>query len=548
MTDSWSQRNWNPNPQIFDSLLSIPNPSGVDDSPSPYQEKIPNWKDLNQLVQHLAVAIEKQQKIMVFGDFDVDGIMTTVLLVHGLRALGGTVSYRIPCRKSQSHGLTLEWIDSIKATGAQVILTGDCGTNDQQPIEYAQSQGLVVLVSDHHTPYPDALATPEALVNPQQDGVKDTPAGVGVAWYVLRALAKERKYEFSAENWEAYLSLVAVGTVADCVPLIGRNRALVREGLLALNKNHWVGLTALNSHGDPWTTEAISFALAPCLNAASRLGNVLVATELFLGSEKTKIYAEKLQQWNRERRAETERMWHSVPPIDPAANCWWILSAEYQPGLIGLLAGQLSEKYQKPAFVGCQLPTGNWKISARAPLGYDLTQALQAGKELLKNFGGHPQAGGAEISAENLDPFHQLLEQYFAQYQAPEACWEIYGSIDPELLTTVAEEKLLGWAPFGVGNPAPIWQLEGGVLREIRPLGKTDQHFKLQVEFSAENSSTAQLYEFLVFSQPKWKAHWTVGKAYDWLVTLQPNYWQGAFRWQWQVMDGRAVVEPLTET
>lgn len=497
-------------------------------------------KDLLKASEEIKRTIDLGERIIVYGDFDADGITATASLVHALKSLGADVSYRIPDRAADSHGLKKHLIEEIIAVGAKLLITVDCGVNDREEVAYGVDNGLRVVITDHHQVDPDRVVDGAvALCNPQQAAcpyLTKNLAGVGVVFKLLQLLAPNAVPASRQEKWlQPYAALAAIGCVADCVPLTGEVRTLVQLGLQELNKNYWPGVRALLGHNDEITEETIGFQLAPCLNAASRLGQVQHAVQLFLGTDQgTADRVAYLIQLNEERReltkfflAEAERL---VNPNQPAQvlflqNC--------SVGILGLVAGRIVETLQRPVLVLTQHSDGQLHGSARAPKGGNLVGALRSVENILHTFGGHDAAAGFRLSELDLAEFIAGIQAWYGQHPVLPPSLSLAAMVEPDWLSLEWLEWQNQCRPFGMGNPSPIWQLPALELTQLKMMGKDQTHARL---------TFAGKYEVVAFFITDILVHLQVGQSYELAVTLGENTWNGQTRIQWQLVDVRTVV------
>ncbi len=487
-------------------------------------------KDLEKAVTRIKQAIATKEKIMVYGDFDADGITSTASLVHALKSLGALVSYRIPDRVNNSHGLKTELIEEIATTGTTLLITVDCGVNDRAEVEQAHSLGIETIITDHHKVDPDRWANNAfAVINPMRPDCSfphKNLAGVGVVFKLLQALKNDIKWLLP------YSALVAIGTVADCVSLSGESRKLVQLGLKELNKNYWPGVLALLETKELITAETIGFQLAPCLNAASRLGQVKHAVQLFLGSESgMSDRVEYLKQLNVERRTLSQTYAEQAKAFVQTEKAVQIIFLETCPvGVLGLVASRIVENLGQAVMVVTRHPNGALHGSARAPKNLNLAEALESTAHLLKAFGGHAGAAGFSLEETHFADFMEVMETWFSQIKTPPPELLIAAQTKPEWLNLdwKAWEDTL--EPFGIGNMKPVWQLNQLPLTELKGMGKTKQHLRLTFDGT---------HEVVAFFADDLFPLLKVGSHYDLAVQVSKNTWRGETKVQWQLVDVR---------
>ena len=464
--------------------------SGLDDLLDPH-----GLPDMAAAVDRISRAIKGGETIGVFGDFDVDGLTGTAIVLRIVRKLGGKAVPYIPNRETEGHGLSVGAIDSFHDAGAMLITTVDTGSTAVDEIAYAKRLGIDTVVTDHHlieTERPDAVA----LVNPHtgDDGSAQIDySGAGVAFKLAQALSDAAGYGIPTE----LLPLAALGTIADIVPLVSENRTLVREGLRLLGQTELPGLRALldisrspGTSGRP-TAELISFYVAPRLNAPGRMGDAGPSLELLItddGSEAIAL-AERLDSDNTKRRTLSQEAWDHVADQfdvgsdDPivAVNC-----DGFPMGLLGPLAGRLNELTGKPA-VAYQVIDGFARASCRSNTVLDLHAALSTHAEEFERFGGHARAAGFSIRQERLA---DLLEDLRRR-----AAWGVLGApalpvmhadaeVELEDLTVATWNFVASMEPFGEANREPVLVTYGALPLDVRTVGAGGRH--LRVSFDAD--------------------------------------------------------------
>jgi len=438
----------------------------------------------------LEQAIARDEPIAVYGDYDVDGVTATAMLVQALQALGARVRPYIPHRETEGYGLNGEALRGLAEAGIRVVLTVDCGARAVAEAALARSLGLDLIVTDHHLP---GEALPEAiLINPRQPGCPypfKELAGVGVAYKLVQAL--KARYPHAPFEPEEFLDLVALGTVADIVPLVGENRALVAQGLERLRAPTRPGLQALYqvagleaARVDPW---AISFILAPRLNAAGRLEHAWTAYRLLTTRDPAEAaaLAEALDRQNRERQAltqATEEAVRAMAALDDQVP-WLIFAASeaFRPGVVGLAAGRLAEAFYRPAVV-ISLMGEEGRGSARSIPEFHITQALDACADLLVRHGGHAAAAGFVVRRENLEPLRARLEALAAQAlraRELQPATTVEAVLPLREVTWRLHEWIVRLEPYGYGNPAPRFLSRGVVVRSVRAVGSEGQHLRM---------------------------------------------------------------------
>jgi single-stranded-DNA-specific exonuclease len=445
---------------------------------------IPN---MDAAVDRIRLACKRQEQVGVFGDYDADGIVGTALLILALRELGLDVSYRLPERLTEGYGLSQAGLMDLWRGGAGLIITVDCGISSLAELQWAQRQGLDVIICDHHLP-PAILPPATAILNPKvfqgEDSLKDL-CGAGVAFKLACAI-----HNSVDQRW---LELAALGTIADVVPLVGENRIIVTHGLKTMGFTELLGLKALAEFSqvdlDSVDSGDVAFRLAPRLNAAGRLGSATPAVELFLADSERKAHeiARQLDCLNRKRQQiETDVLDQAITQVernvDLNKEMAVVVAGEgWHPGVIGIVASRLVDKWHRPALV-ISLLEGIGKGSGRSIPRFSLYKALEDCRTHLTTFGGHRLAAGFTLAKQNLLIFRQAFTSVANSRLCPQDCTS-YARIDSETTvralnpTTVRELERL--APFGYGNPRPIFFLRDVRAEQIRQLGTDGAHLRL---------------------------------------------------------------------
>ena len=450
--------------------------------------------DIEVALSRLEEALRSGERIAVYGDFDVDGVTASALLVEGLSALGGDAFAYIPDRFSEGYGLNCGALDRLRNDGATLLVTADCGTSSIAEVAHARELGMDVLILDHHS-VPPELPAATALVNPKRPESRypeSELASVGIAYKLMGAL-----HESMGRSWDGdrQLDLVALGTVADVAPLLNENRWLLKRGLKALGRSERPGLRALMEASGidaaRVDAEAIGYGLAPRLNAAGRLRHARLALELLLERDEGEALrrAEELTALNRERQERTaaalelaaellaeEDPDHSVPLL-------FLGHEDIPSGIVGLVAGRLAEERHRPAVV-YERQSETSRASCRSIPEFDITGALRGCAELLERFGGHRAAAGFTARNENLPP---LKEGLLRAAEEALSGVELVPVIDIDAALPLGalrgkEIRLLSqMGPFGQGNPEPTFLSRGVEVAECRIIGSDGKHLRLKL-------------------------------------------------------------------
>lgn len=443
-------------------------------------------------------AIEQNEPIAVYGDYDVDGVTATALLVQTLQALGGNARPYIPKRMDEGYGLNPKALDLLKAEGIRLVITVDSGIRSPAEASYARSIGLDLIISDHHQPAEGELPYALAVINPKQTGdrypEKDL-AGVGVAYKIAQALLSRRKSSNSDFQLEDLLDLVALGTVADLVPLVGENRILVRKGLQKIHETKRQGIFSLAAVADltlaRTTAVSIGFILGPRLNAAGRLESALAAYDLLTSTDLKRAgeLAQQLNIQNRQRQELTRKIQDEAEAIvradDPDASLLFAVSPEFNSGVVGLAAARLVETYYRPAVVGqVFLEEGITRCSCRSIPEFQITQALDQCKDLLIRHGGHAAAAGFTVSNENLDLLKKRMKS-IAESKLGSKDLRQTLIADAEVPLSDLQFELLKYLeylqPTGYGNPEAVFVTRNVRVTHSRTVGAEGKHLKLTI-------------------------------------------------------------------
>jgi single-stranded-DNA-specific exonuclease len=460
-------------------------------------------QDMAAAVSRIQQALQQGEKIAVFGDYDVDGACATALLVRYLRAVGHEeVQIYIPSRLEEGYGPNPAAMQKLADEGVRLVITVDCGSTAHQALQVAQAAEVDVIVTDHHqcpAPFPPCYA----LVNPNRvDEESPCPmlCGAGVAFYLLMALNRtlrdagffEKRAEPDLRQW---LDLVATATVCDMVPLTGVNRVLVTRGLEVLQQRRNLGLaTLLELLGQEETigTYHLGFQIGPRLNAAGRLAESDLGARFLVSEDEGQVrqLAVRLHKLNQERQEiQEEVLTAALAQAEAQAEAATILVAGegWHPGVVGIVAARIKEKFYRPAFVLALGRDGTATGSARSIPGLDVGQAVLACHEHLERGGGHAMAAGVTVKADKIGDFHKAVVAHMAKQAAKQA--DVFkprllvdALLSPAAATPALLDELARLAPYGVGHRAPIFVTSGVVLQDVRAVGKEGTHLKLRLQ------------------------------------------------------------------
>ncbi len=456
---------------------------------------------LPDAVQRIRAAVRRGERIAVYGDFDVDGVTSSVVVSKVLDALGAKYVAYIPHRIDEGYGLNKRAIKFLHDKGCSLLVTVDCGIRSVDEVAYARKLGMDVVLTDHHSIGPK-LPPANAVVNPKQERdrypFKDL-AGVGVSYKLAQGLLRaerqvplrRRKVDLAEED---LLDLVALGTVADIVPLQGENRSLVAKGLALLNDPRRPGILAMMQEAGvrpgQVTATTIGFVLGPRLNAAGRLDTARLSYDLLYTDrmERAVELAARLGALNRQRQEKTKRATEEarrkIMEDDPDAPLFLVSSPEFHRGVVGLIASRLAEEFYRPVLVARREETFTYG-SARSIPAFHITHALDRVSHLLHRYGGHAAAAGFTVRTDRLADLRDALVDV-AREEYSEESWTPEVAIDAQLsfsdLTFELYEELEKLEPFGEGNPQPLFCAGNVHVQSARAVGKEGAHLKLLLE------------------------------------------------------------------
>jgi len=499
-------------------------------------------------------AIDSGERVLIYGDYDVDGTTGTVVLRRALSVLGAETGFHVPHRFTEGYGIRQDVLERAKADGYSLVISVDCGIRAHEPLEWARANGLDVIVTDHHLP-DDGEGTPPAfaVLNPNQRGCAypdKNLAGVGVAFKLAHALFRERGRESQVQG---FLKVVAIGTVADVAQLSGENRAIVSLGLADLHrvKNH--GLRALMDVagcGDGRGMRAfdLGFRLGPRINAAGRMDAARAVVELFEAEDAgtARRIAERLDALNRERQevqrqvteralAELEFGGEELGPVAVAAGEGW------HRGVIGIAASKISERTGRPAVVISLDDDGTGHGSARSAGNFHMLDALTECADLLETFGGHAHAAGLVVRRENVAELRRRLSAHASRVMCEAGgtpCLEIDMELEPAALSLELCRDLSALEPFGAGWPRPVF-----VTRDLRVVGEPRMMKGRHLKFSVA-APDGRVHEVLRWNAvDDQTATPRTGQRIELAYTVEANTWQDTTRLQLVAEDMKAGDE-----
>ena len=501
--------------------------------------------DMDKAAVRIKQAVAAGEKIVIYGDYDADGITSSSLLSLYLGSLGAEVDVYIPSRQDEGYGLHMDSLQAVKEQGAGLVITVDCGISALEEVKQFQ-QYMDIIITDHHMP--DAELPPAfAVINPKIPG-QEYPfrelAGVGVAAKLVQALD-------GLEGIKPFLDLIAIGTVADIVPLIEENRVFAALGIEQLNKKPRPGICALLQalHREDKTVDSgmISYAIGPCLNAPGRMTtfhagyNLLRATSI----EQAIPVAQELVEQNQLRKQTESQILDSAldmmqQQVDLAYDRVIVTAGEnWHPGVLGIVASRITERYNRPA-IFLSLDGDEAVGSARSINGFHLYEALSACQDLLIRFGGHEMAAGLSISKSNIDEFRKRICNHAEKVLEEEDLIPRYfydGILKHEQITPGLMNEIDKLAPFGQGNPVPRFYLNSAVVESSRLIGRESNHLKLSLSLGQRS------WDAVAFGMAEAGKDLQQGSRVGMLTSLKRNEWMGVTSTQFQIHNMKRAYE-----
>lgn len=504
-------------------------------------------KGMREAVDRIFKAIEAKEKILIWGDYDVDGTTGTVLLRKTLKILGAETDYHVPNRFTEGYGINIPALEQAKADGCKLAISVDCGIRSFEPVAWAKENGVDFIVTDHHLSEPER-GNPDAfaVVNPNQPDCQYPDkhlAGVGVAFKLAHALLREKQKENLVP---AFLKIAAIGTIADIMQLTGENRAIVALGLRDLPNTKNYGLKALMEVADcrsDMTSYHIGFRIAPRINAAGRMDVAKQVVELFETEDfsEARRLASVLDSRNRERQQVQQQITELalLETKDLAEKKFVVVAGEgWHRGVIGLAASRIAERLHRPTIV-LSMENGYAHGSARSIANYHLLNALESCPELFEQFGGHAAAAGMKIKCENLEALRDALNRYADSSLTDDLLQpelRIDARVSPQTMQLKLVEELKMLEPFGAGNPKPVFVTNGLFIREEPHIMK-DMHLKIWLD-----DGTGRRFEVVWWDGVERSLGRTLtpGSRIEMAYTAEANTWQSLTRLQLVAEDIRA--------
>lgn len=492
--------------------------------------------DMELAAKRIATAIKNNEKMVVYGDYDVDGITSAVLMYSYLKSEGADVDYYIPDRVSEGYGINIMAINRIARSGAKLMITVDCGVTAVGEVEFARTQKLDVIITDHHT-CKDELPRAVAVVNPKRPDSRypfDALAGVGVAFKTVLAVAMELGRN-TRDIFMQYAELAAIGTIADVMSVTDENRIIIEHGLEIMKNGGNIGVRALLEESGALAravdAATVAFIIAPRINAAGRIGNTDTAVKLLLSEteEEARVLAAELNKANRERQeAEQAIFEEAMDKVMKDATFdkkqVIVLWGEgWHHGVIGIVASRISDRFYKPCIL-VSFENGVGKGSGRSIPGFNLFDALAATEEHLTNFGGHSAAAGLGINLDSIDAFTAAINKYAAGVLTSEDMIpkiDIDCRLKPETVSVSFAKALKKLEPFGTDNERPVFSVLGVRIVSIDTVGADRKHLKMRV--AAEQT----IISAIGFNMAEYAAFFKTGDIVDLAFSADINVYQG---------------------
>ena len=497
--------------------------------------------DMDIAIKRIKKAIENQEKVIIYGDYDVDGITSITVLKSFLKDVGLDVDYYIPNRLEEGYGLNKNAIDEIAKKEYKLMITVDCGISAIEEVDYANSLGIEVIITDHHEPgdeIPKALAVVDNKRKDNKYPFREL-AGVGVAFKVSQALAQSMNIR--EEEYLKYLDIVCVGTISDIVPLVSENRVITKLGLKLVKQTRNMGLRAIiNSSGySQINSTTISFGVAPRINACGRMGQAEQALKLLLSKDIYEVnkLTQELNSYNRERQEIEKEIFENVltkiEQNNLAKNRTIVVGGEnWHHGVIGIVSSKITEKYFKPSILLSFEEDGTGKGSGRSIPGFDLHEALMKCENCLEKFGGHSMAVGLTIKKENLEQFYKEFEKIAEENEIENIIpiINVDAKIELDKIDKSVVEDLKQLEPFGEANKTPTFALKNIRIDSIRALSE-GKHLKLTLR---ENN---QIINAIGFNIGELAEAYKIGDKIDIAGVLEINTFNGIDNLQINIKD-----------
>ena len=511
------------------------------------------FEDMEKAVTRIKKAADKKEIVAIYGDYDADGVTASIIMKEALDDLGIDSFVYIPDKNVEGYGLNEESINTIKSKGASLIVTVDCGITNINEVAKANSHGIDVIITDHHH-VPEIVPPAYAIINPQSKNSKypcKELAGVGVAFKVVQAIYQKFLPEKN-EQTKWLLDLVAIGTIADCVPLIGENRLFAKFGLVVLSKTKRIGLKELFNVGriivdenNQPDTRKVAFYIAPRINAAGRIKHANLAFDLIFEKNiaKARELALEIEAHNTQRQKITDKITDEVRVLAETLykdkKFIFAVGEHFPVGILGLVAGKIVQKFNKPAAV-FQEKEDVCMGSFRSIPKLNIIETIEECGELLVKFGGHSQAAGASVKKENVDQFYEKINGIINEkLKGVDLTEEIKIDAEalPENIDFSLAEDLGKLKPFGEGNQEPVFLVKNMQVKEKRVVGNGNKHIKL---FLTTNG-LPKIFEVICFNGYEKFIDVMEGDNVDIVCNIQKDEWNGNKKVQLSLIDLKII-------
>jgi len=516
------------------------------------------FPEMEKAVERIYQAVNNQEKIVIHGDYDADGVTSTVLLANVFKELNADFEIYIPHREKEGYGLSSKTVKYFKKQKISLVITVDCGISNDKEVELAKKYNIDFIITDHHHE-PKKLPAAYAIINPKVKKCKypfKNLAGVGVAFKLAQGIIRQDKNKIFAYGYEKWLlDLVAIGTVADIMPLVGENRTLVKYGLIVLNKTKRIGVKMLAQKAGIWpvtenvlmNSDNIGFILGPRLNAAGRMDHANTAYQLLITEDKQE--AEKLvaqlENNNQQRQRLTEKIIEEVKNIIEKEKKQYLIIVEgknWPLGIIGLAASRLKDIYNLPIFIISKLKS-KYVSSGRSIPEFNMIEALDQVEELFEVYGGHAGAAGFTLKKNTkLEDFKKQLFK-IAQRELKgkdlRPRLEIDASLDLEDLNWEMYDQIEKFEPFGAANAKPIFLVKNLIVETVRPVGQDDKHLKLLLKQEGLAKSVAAI----AFRMGEWVDNLSYGEKIDVVAEISLNEFNGTRNLELQIIDIKKIKD-----
>jgi single-stranded-DNA-specific exonuclease len=490
--------------------------------------------DMDKAIERLDLALARGEKVMIYGDYDADGVTASTVMYDTLKMFGiKEIEIMLPDRFKDGYGMSQRCVNRAVDDGVSLVITVDCGSNNAEVIELLEEKGIDTIVTDHHE-LSGAVPVAVAVVNPKRKNCTvredlQNLAGVGVAFMLARQLALRGKIPEGQEKW--LLDLVLIGTICDSMVLTGVNRELCYWGMKVLAKTRRLGLIELMRVAEvkQITAEAIGFQIGPRINAAGRMKSAEIALKLLMTQSRTEAasLANELELLNQQRKTQQLAAVNEVEERGLGEGSVIVASGQWHEGILGIIAGRLVEQYGRPAFALAETEPGIMKGSGRSFGDFSLAEALKACEETIIGGGGHAGACGVKIETAKLRDFQRRINDYHDKLHLEHQerfleCREDLAIENFDELNVELVDELAKLEPYGMGNEEPIFLLGGARVREVQRLGLDEKHLKLVLEDGKNN----KLKVLAFYAKEEW-LRVREGEEINAWIGLTKNVWNG---------------------